>query len=162
MPATVADFGFDLTARRDLMASQRRSFGAEFKAGSLLTQQLAQRLRQTGDELYDLLTARALVPDHPLATSFAAFDRRSEQLAPLTAELHALRTRGELTAPVEDLVPSYIHMFVNRLIRTDARAHELVLYDLLHRLTVWRLVRSGAAPTEPTPQGTDPTPAPAT
>jgi thiopeptide-type bacteriocin biosynthesis protein len=154
------DFGFDLTARRDVMANQRRSFGAEFKAGPLLTQQFAKRLRETGDELYDLLTARELGRDHPLANTFAAFDRRSEKVAPLATELRALHARGALTAPVEDLVTSYIHMFVNRLIRTDARAHELVLYDLLHRLTVSRLVRAGAAPAEPTPPETDPTPAP--
>lgn len=155
------DFGIDFPVRRDILAGQRRMFGGEFLAGPLLVQQLAQRLRETGDELYDLLAARELGPDHPLANSFAAFHRRSERLAPLAAELRAHARTGELTVPVEDLVVSYIHMFVNRLIRTDARAHELVLYDLLHRLTVSRLVRAGAAPAEPIPRKTDPTEAPA-
>jgi lantibiotic biosynthesis protein len=137
----LADFGFDLASRRDLLAGLRRAFGYEFAAGPLLTQQLAQRLRETGDELYELLTA-GVAPDHPLAGSIAALERRSEKLAPLVGELRALESRGELTVPVGDLVDSYIHMFVNRLIRSDARAHELVLYDLLHRLTVSRLARA--------------------
>jgi thiopeptide-type bacteriocin biosynthesis protein len=153
----LADFGFDLPRRRDLLSGLRRSFGAEFDAGPQLTQQLAQRLRETGNELYDLVTA-GVGPDHPLAAGMAALDRRSAHLAPLVAELRALESRGELTARPDDLVASYIHMFVNRLIRSDARRHELVLYDLLHRLTVSRLARAGAAPT---PREPDPTPAPA-
>ncbi len=157
----LADFGLDLAARRDMMGGLRRASGAEFPAGPKLTHQLAQRLRERGDELYDLLTTGAAGPDHPLAGSLAALDRRSETLAPLVAELRALRARGELTATVEELVPSYIHMFVNRLIRSDARAHELVLYDLLHRLTVSRLVRMDAAPAAPTLQEPDPMPDPA-
>ncbi|HYK05868.1 MAG TPA: lantibiotic dehydratase [Thermoanaerobaculia bacterium] len=156
----LADFGFDLPGRRDVLSRLRRSFGIEFDIGPELTQQLAQRLRETGNELYDLVTA-GVAPDHPLAAGMAALDRRSANLAPLVAELRALESRGELTAQLDQLVTSYIHMFVNRLIRSDARRHELVLYDLLHRLTVSRLARTSAAPAEPTPQETDPTPAPA-
>jgi thiopeptide-type bacteriocin biosynthesis protein len=136
----LADFGFDLAGRRDVLARLRRSFGNELAAGPQLTQQLAQRLRETGNELYDLVTT-SVGPDHPLAGSIAALDRRSAKLAPLVAELRALQSRGELTVPLDGLVTSYIHMFVNRLIRSDARRHELVLYDLLHRLTVSRLAR---------------------
>ena len=144
----LADFDFDLVARRDLMADLRRAFGNELAVGPELTQQLAQRVRETGDELYDLLTADTVSPEHPLAGALAALDRRSAKLAPLVAELRALESRGELTVPLRDLVFSYLHMFVNRLIRSDARAHELVLYDLLHRLTVSRLARSEVARAE--------------
>ena len=155
----LADFGFDLPGRRDVLSRLRRSFGNEFAAGAQLTRQLAQRLRETGDELYELLTA--VTPDHPLAGSIAALERRSARLTPLVAELRAHESRGELTTRVDQLVTSYIHMFVNRLIRSDARRHELVLYDLLHRLTLSRLARAKSAPEERTPQETDPTPAPA-
>lgn len=157
----LADFDFELAARRDLMAGLRRAFGNELAVGPELTQQLAQRVRETGEELYDLLTADTVSPEHPLAGGLAALDRRSARLAPLVAELRALESRGELTVPLRDLVFSYLHMFVNRLIRSDARAHELVLYDLLHRLTVSRLAREKRAPGAPTRRETDPTPAPA-
>jgi thiopeptide-type bacteriocin biosynthesis protein len=152
-----ADFGFDLAARRDVLAGLRRSFSSEFAVGAQLTQQLAQRQRETGSELYELLIS-PIAADHPLAGNIAALERRSAKLAPLVAELRALELRGELTARLDELVASAIHMFVNRLIRSDARRHELVLYDLLHRLTVSRLARVLG---EPRPQETDPTPAPA-
>jgi thiopeptide-type bacteriocin biosynthesis protein len=153
-----ADFGFDLAARRDVLSRLRRSFGNELAAGPQLTQQLAQRLRETGDELYELLECGGKAAAFKGA---AALDRRSAKLTPLVAELRALESRGALTMRVDDLVTSYIHMFVNRLIRSDARRHELVLYDLLHRLTSSRLARAKATPAAPTPLETDPTPAPA-
>jgi thiopeptide-type bacteriocin biosynthesis protein len=155
----LADFGLDLAGRRDMLIALRRAFGNEFAAGPQLTQQLAQRLRENGDELYELI-ADGVAPDHPLAGSFGAFDRRSAHLAPLVAELRALDSRGGLTVRLDGLVTSYVHMFVNRLIRSDARRHELVLYDLLHRLTVSRLARAKAR-AAPIPRETDPTPAPA-
>ena len=36
--------------------------------------------------------------------------------------------------PVAELAPSFLHMSVNRLIRSEARVHEMVIYDFLHRL----------------------------
>jgi len=153
----LADFHFDLAARQDLLAKLRRAFGDEFEVGPQLTQQLAQRVRETGDTLYDLLNATNVNEEHPLAASLAALDRRSQRIAPMVAELEALDSRNALTAPLGDLVISYIHMFVNRMIRSDARAHELVLYDLLHRLTTSRIARAARA--EQRPQETDPTPA---
>lgn len=151
-----SDFGFDLVERRDLLALLRTGFAAEFDAGPELNRQLGRRLRDSGDELSELLHARALDPEHPLAGGFAALEKRSEQLAPLVAELRALESGGELSLPVVELLPSYIHMFVNRMIRSDQRAHELVLYDFLHRLTASRLVRA-----ERKSRASDPTPAPA-
>ena len=150
----LADFGFDLAGRRDVLSGLRQSFGDEFAAGPQLTQQLAQRMREHGNELYELVTA-PLSPEHPLAGSIAALDRRSAKLAPLVAELRARESRGQLTVPVDNLVTSYIHMFVNRLIRSDARRHELVLYDLLHRLTMSRLAAGDATPSA-TARETDP------
>jgi len=55
----------------------------------------------------------------------------------IAARSARLRLIGEqlraLGAPVGELVHSYVHMHVNRMIRSAQRAHELVLYDLLRR-----------------------------
>lgn len=137
------DFGCDPHRKRDVLAAMRASFAAEHEAGSALNQQLARRLRDVRDELEELLAAET-----------AVFTRRSERLQPLIAELRAREARGELTSRVDDMIPSFVHMFVNRLIRSDARAHELVLYDFLHRLIASRIARE--VPKSPAP---DPMPA---
>ena len=43
-----------------------------------------------------------------------------------------------------ELSPSYIHMHVNRLLRSVQRAHEVVLYDFLTRLYESQIARSKA------------------
>jgi thiopeptide-type bacteriocin biosynthesis protein len=58
---------------------------------------------------------------------------RSRVQAPLAAHLRTLEGEGKLRSPVLELVHSFIHMHVNRMIRSAARMHELVLYDLLRR-----------------------------
>ena len=55
---------------------------------------------------------------------------------------HWCENRGALTVSLSELAPSYIHMHVNRLIRSAQRAHELVLYDLLARLYESKLARA--------------------
>jgi hypothetical protein len=36
--------------------------------------------------------------------------------------------------PIPELAASYLHMHANRLLRSAARAQELVLYDWLYRM----------------------------
>jgi len=108
-------------------------FAAEFRADALLKRKIGQRLAKERASL------RALVdpttdPGHPLALGFEILRERSEKLAPLIAELHGVRRDGRLTRSIAELASSHVHMHVNRLMRTEQRAHELVLYDFLARL----------------------------
>jgi len=73
----------------------------------------------------------ALPQDSELGAGLCAIERRSERCRPIAAELAELEARGELTCSVNELLPSYLHMFVNRIVRSAQRAHEYVLYDLL-------------------------------
>ena len=45
---------------------------------------------------------------------------------------------------MRDLAASFVHMFTNRLIRQEGRAHEMVLYDFLLRCTQSRIARERA------------------
>ena len=74
-----------------------------------------------------MLAAPAGDPDHDYAPALTALARRSAAILPVAAELRALGL------PLDTLLPSYVHMHVNRMIRSAPRAHELVLYDLLRR-----------------------------
>jgi class I lanthipeptide synthase len=52
----------------------------------------------------------------------------------VATRLRELAGEGALTQPLEDLAGSYVHMWVNRVLRSAQRAQELVLYDFLDRL----------------------------
>lgn len=69
--------------------------------------------------------------DDPLAPGLEILQRGPARLGAVVAKLKALEKANRLTIPLTEIVPSYIHMFVNRLVRSAQRAHELVLCDFL-------------------------------
>jgi thiopeptide-type bacteriocin biosynthesis protein len=109
------------------------------KGDKALRLQLDQKLRGAQRELAPLLAGGAATD--ALAPALAPFERRTRDLAPLAAAMARLEAEGRLTAPVREMAPSFVHMHVNRLIRSAARAHEMVLYDFLHQLFTSREAR---------------------
>jgi thiopeptide-type bacteriocin biosynthesis protein len=129
------DLGFDLATRLAIMRRVRDGFAREHRVETSVGFQrgLGDKYRKERTPLATLLD-RAADADSDLAPGLERIAARSAANAPILAELRAAEQRGQLTAPLLELVPSYIHMHVNRLIRSAQRAHELVLYDLLVRL----------------------------
>jgi hypothetical protein len=70
-----------------------------------------------------------------------AFERRSARIRVAAAEFRRLQERAELTRGFPDITLSFAHMHVNRALRTDARVHELSLYDFLERYYTGQLAR---------------------
>ncbi|MHB8689762.1 MAG: thiopeptide-type bacteriocin biosynthesis protein [Solirubrobacteraceae bacterium] len=138
--ALVRDFLLDPADAVVLMRRLRDAFGREHRADARTARALGERLRKERASLEPLLHP-AQAPEHPLAPGFAVIAERSAAVAPLVAGLGELERTGLLTMPVADPVPSYVYMHVNRLIRSAARTHELVLYDFLARLYESRVAR---------------------
>jgi class I lanthipeptide synthase len=137
------DLAFDLAARLSIMRNARDAFAREHRVDTAVTFQrgLGDKYRKERGALEALLD-RTRDAESELEPGFERFAARSVANAPIIAELRAAEQRGALTLSVPELVPSYIHMHVNRLIRSAQRAHELVLYDLLARLYESRLARA--------------------
>jgi thiopeptide-type bacteriocin biosynthesis protein len=126
------DFGFDLETRFALMSSLREGYGQEFHAGKPMRIQLGNRYRNERRALEALLDASHDASE-PFAPVLAAFNRRSDRIAPCLERLRQLAAENRLTRPLLEVASSHVHMFVNRLVRSAHRAHELVLYDFLLR-----------------------------
>jgi thiopeptide-type bacteriocin biosynthesis protein len=133
MDLLLGDLGFDLEARHAVVHEARETFAAEFRADAEFGHQLAHRFRPERKGLEALLDLAA-VADAPFAAPLEVLRRRSEALAPVTAEMRARAQAGRLSVPLTELAPSYLHMHANRLLRSAQRAQELVLYDFLARL----------------------------
>jgi thiopeptide-type bacteriocin biosynthesis protein len=127
----LSDFGFDLEARRAQAARWREAFQRELGGGAA-KRQLGDRFRVERQRL-EMLLWRPEEHDS-LAFAWRALERRSARWLETARRLNGLAASGRLHTEVPDLVSSYAHMHVNRLIRSAARAHEAVLYDFLHRL----------------------------
>jgi thiopeptide-type bacteriocin biosynthesis protein len=137
------DLGLAPEVGQETIKRGRAAFGAEFKADAQLERALGEKYRKERPLLEALLSAAAL-SEHPLAPGLELFDRRSERLAPIGAALRGLEREGRLSSTVAEIAHSYLHMHANRLLRSAARAQELVIHDLLARLYESRAARSRA------------------
>ncbi|HEX6862785.1 MAG TPA: thiopeptide-type bacteriocin biosynthesis protein, partial [Thermoanaerobaculia bacterium] len=127
------DLGFDPAVKLRVLAGMRESFTREFGGGKGLRVQLDQRLRSERRNLFTLLEPEN-DRESPMAPALEILHQRSAKHAPIVAELKRLEAEGRLTSSLAEMAPSYVHMHVNRMIRSSARAHELVLYDFLFQL----------------------------
>lgn len=141
MHLLLVDLGLDLTRRSEVMRRVRARFAAEHRVDVGVEKQLGAKYRAERLALEALL---AMPPesDHPLAPGFELLAERSERIAPIARELAAREANGRLRSSVVDLAPSFLHMHANRLLRSEQRSQELVLYDFLSRLYESEAARS--------------------
>ncbi len=138
----LVDLGLDLDARHRVMVGMRDPLAAERPPEAAVDRQLGAKYRAERLALEGLLAAEA-GGGHPLDAGLLALDVRSRALAPVVAELHELAAAGRLAGSVASLAPSLAHLHVNRVLRAEHGAHELVLYDLLARLYQSQRARRG-------------------
>jgi thiopeptide-type bacteriocin biosynthesis protein len=146
----LTDFDFTLSERLQVLEAARASYAGEWKVDRDLEQKLSARFRKERHTLEALV-----LPDgpgtRPLAPGLSVLARRSVELAPFVAEIKAAAQTGGLSVPLTKLAGSFMHMHVNRLLRSQQRQQELVLYDFLKRMyssAVARAAESRALPRE--------------
>jgi lantibiotic biosynthesis protein len=154
MDMLLGDLGFELETRHALAQTLREGFLAEFRADAVMKGQLGLKFRKEPRASLEALLDPAMDADSPLRPGFDLLHRRSEALAPVFEELKRCHRAGLLTASLDDLAGSFLHMHANRLLRSSQRAQETVLYEYLARLYASRRARrrgqreSAAAPAE--------------
>ena len=135
----------DLSTRLALTRRLRDGFGRELRSDVFLERQLGDRYRRERLALEALMAPVSGVEvDETIAAGLAALSARSRAIAPAMAALRDLQAEGRLTVSLEQLAASLTHMHANRLLRSAARAQELVLHDLLQRLYTARDARARA------------------
>jgi thiopeptide-type bacteriocin biosynthesis protein len=138
MDALLTDLGLNLAKKANLLKKVRTEFAKEFRIDSRFKDQLSERFRKERKSLGTLLDS-AQNANNALAPGFEIFRRRSTRLARIVAKLKVLEQAGRMS--MIDVAPNYIHMHVNRLLRSAQRAHEVVLYDFLARLYESQIAR---------------------
>jgi thiopeptide-type bacteriocin biosynthesis protein len=126
-------FGFVLDEKAALSAGARDSFAKEFSVGAEFEHQLGQKFRGERTTLERLLV-REDDDRSELSPGLGYLRARSDEVARAATVLRTLACAGKLTAAIESIAVSHLHMHANRLLRSAHRAQELVLYDFLGRL----------------------------
>lgn len=140
--ALYEDSGLDLPTRERLSAAFRTGLIREQREppGALL----AADERAERPELVAML---ASLEDANPPAPLDALRARSTALAPLFMHLSSLKERGLLTKPVDDIVTSYAHMAVNRILLESGGIEELRVHDALARVYAGRRARAGITKT---------------
>jgi len=126
------DFGFNLKTKHSILLEMRDYFADEFEIDQTLRIQLDEKFRKERPRLQTLLGAPG--PNQRLAPGLAVLQARSRRLAGIVRKLRLSEQKGRLSLSLRHLMPHYIHMHVNRVLRDAHRRQELVLYHLLTRL----------------------------
>ncbi|MEM9554027.1 MAG: lantibiotic dehydratase [Acidobacteriota bacterium] len=138
----LADCGDDLEARAERLEPMKTAFANEL-GGPGLRKVLADRLRSHRRRLEEALET-VYDAAHPLAPGFRALEARSRALAPVLDAARRARDDGRLGVSWQQFVASIVHMFTNRLLRAEGRAHEMVLYDFIEQTLRSRIARETA------------------
>jgi thiopeptide-type bacteriocin biosynthesis protein len=146
----LSDLGFDLPGKTRVVRAMREGYTREFRADLRLKKQLGARQRELREEVERLLQPE-WNDQEPLAPAFELLEKRSRHSAPALADIAALERSGRLQPPREELASSLIHMHVNRLLRAEGRAHELILSEMLLRCYTAQTRRTGPGQTPPMP-----------
>lgn len=129
----LADLGLDAAGKREVVRTMEAAMAREFGKEGALKRELSDRFRRDRAGLEALLSA-VRTGGEGLSPELEALRRRSEALRPVAAELGERARAGRLTTSLAGLASSFAHMHLNRLLRSSARAQEMVLYHLLGRL----------------------------
>ena len=140
--ALLRDLGMDDQARAAFARRRQAALEREFRADAPLRTAIAGRVRAERSAVDALLAPDDT--DHPLAPGIAVIARRSERIKPLAVELTTLRAAGRLDLPLDALATSYVHMWLNRLCRSQNMLQEYVTYALLARVLEARLAKQRA------------------
>jgi thiopeptide-type bacteriocin biosynthesis protein len=144
MDALLEDLGLTLEEKSGLLQRLRAGFGKEFRATKPFEEQLGLRYRRESKTL-DALLSLGSQASEPWQEGIRALERRSARLRPVAERLQKAEREGQLTLPRVALAESFLHMHANRLLVSDHRAQEFILYDFLERLYRSRLARQRKA-----------------
>ena len=145
MDMLLDDLGLDLEAKLAVVQAARQTFGREFRVDGQFEYQLGDKYRKERAGIEALLDPNR-DEQSELAPGLRLLHTRSQKLRAIASELRACEAAGRLTVALPELAQSYLHMHANRMLRSAARAQELVMYDFLVRTYESRLARTRPYP----------------
>lgn len=104
---------------------------------------LSDKFRTERKAITELLT-KEFVETDDIFPMIQIFEQRSQSLKPIIAtilEQNKSQILGITLNDLNNLLGSYVHMFINRFLRSKQRQHELVIYDFLVQFYTSQLAR---------------------
>lgn len=129
----LSDFGLSTEEKLKIMSMLSNGFNKEFSAEDKQSQrQLSDHFRQHKSEV-ELVLKPEIEYGHEFYEVWDIFEKRGLDWAPTIIRIKDYLQSENADVSSYNLLESYIHMFLNRFIRSKQRMHELVIYDFLGR-----------------------------
>ncbi|MBS1588151.1 MAG: lantibiotic dehydratase [Bacteroidetes bacterium] len=122
------DFGISISEKQQLLSGIQKSFYQEFGGHVRLQKALNEKYRQNQKDIF-LHMDKSKDIANDIDDAVAVFQIRSEMNKPVIAKLKEKAEKEEWI----NWLPSYIHMFMNRLFIAQQRKYELVVYHFLEK-----------------------------
>jgi len=134
------ELGFDAPSKLALCRQLSDGYFVEHRGDDRLRQSLGRKFRGAREALGAVLDG-TIGDRGGMEEALLLLDRRAQRAALVAAELRRRSAEGQLTASLTELAMSFLHMNAKRFFSKAPRAHELVIYDFLHRVYESRLAR---------------------
>lgn len=131
---------YDTARKHQLLQRLRDAFALEFGADKALRLQLDHKYREHRRAIEQVLQPGPAA-DLGLPVALPRY-HREPQVQAVAQELLRRQAEGSLVPGLDQLLGSYVHMLLNRLMAVQPRLHELVIYDFLARYYQARLARA--------------------
>lgn len=125
----LVDFGLDPAAQAGILAATAAGARRHLDRPAAVSRDTGRGYRAERQHIVGLLTGAEPLP----AALGKALDTRSEVVAPLMQDLRRLDEGRALWRSPASILPSFVHMGLNRLFAQNQRRHEFVVVDLLAR-----------------------------
>ena len=132
------DFDLPDSVKLDLVKALVQGAYTEHEITKEQSKSLNIRLRNERDEITHLLDDALPAPSDVHMVRLI-FEERSYSLRPMIRALYGLEERGKLKCAVLTMIPSYIHMHLNRLIKERVKDYELIIYLMLSKYYATRI-----------------------
>lgn len=127
-------FDYNIEKRLILIEQSANAFAREF--GLQQSQMLRERIKETYrnnsssiEKLYNGTIPEELKNDIFFKNVLTIYKKQKLQLQPLAKNIQQTKN-GK---PIDELMPSYVHMFVNRFFNSNQRFEEFMIYQLLQK-----------------------------
>jgi len=132
-------FNYSQTSKMMLMESLKKSYAKEYNLSKSMKLGLDKSFRNKRKVLtLAMNNYESKQIDYPELHKLVLIKSKGSQ--PLIDSLLEKINKGDVTPPLDSLLRSYIHMFINRMFREKQNLHEMVIYDFM-----WRVYRSEIA-----------------
>ncbi len=128
----------DIDRKLRIVARLREQFAGVKSSDKHFKLQLGTKYRDLRSNIEQLLDPAYDVNSN-CRSGILVLNDRSKRLGAIADELVELERQAKLSVSREALAASYVHMQINRLLRSAHRAHEIVIYDFLSRVYMSQL-----------------------